>query len=55
MAQFVNLLVDIYFFVNVGIGAGDIGFRLVVVVIADKVFHGVMGEELLELGAELGG
>ncbi|GAI17284.1 unnamed protein product, partial [marine sediment metagenome] len=51
----INLLVYIYFFLNVGISAGDIGFRLVVVVIADEVFYGVIREELLELGAELGG
>ena len=34
---------------------GDIGLGLVVVVVADKVLHRVVGKELLELGAQLGG
>ena len=55
MAELINLLVDVYLFLNKGIGAGDIGFRLVVIVVADEVLHGAIGEELLELGAELGG
>ena len=33
---------------------GNIGLRLVVVVVADEVLHGVVGKELLELRAELG-
>ena len=33
---------------------GDIGLRLVVVVVADEVLHGVLRKELLELRAELG-
>ena len=55
MAQLINLLVYIYLFLNIGVSARNIGFRLVVVIIADKVFYGVIGEEFLELGAELGG
>jgi hypothetical protein len=54
VAQFINLLVDVYLFFNVGIGAGDLGFGLVVVVVADEVLHGIIGEELAELGVELG-
>ena len=34
---------------------GDIGLRLVVVVVGDKVLHGVFREELPELLAQLGG
>ena len=34
---------------------GNVGFRLVVVVVADEVFHRVVGEELLELLAKLSG
>ena len=44
-----NLLLD------EGVGAGEIGFGLVVIVVADEVLHGVFGEELLELGGKLGG
>ncbi|MBA7678963.1 hypothetical protein ES703_87243 [subsurface metagenome] len=54
MAQLIYLFIYICFLLNIGIGAGDIGFRLVVIVIADEVFYGVVGEELLKLGAELG-
>ena len=55
MAQLVNLLVDVGVLLNVGIRAGDVGFRLVVVVVADEVLHGVVGEEVLELRGKLGG
>ena len=34
---------------------GDIGLGLIVVVVADEIFHGVVREEFLELGTELGG
>ena len=34
---------------------GDIGLRLVVVVVGDKVLHRIVGKKLLELGAQLGG
>ena len=33
---------------------GDIGLGLVVVVVGDEIFHRVVGEKLLELGAQLG-
>ena len=33
----------------------DVGFGLVVVVVGDEVFDGVVGEEVLELLVELGG
>ena len=40
---------------NKGIRVGDICLRLVVVVVGHEVFHRVVGEELLELLAQLGG
>src|SRR5262249_2051968 len=40
---------------DIGVGARDVGFRLVVVVIADEIFDGVVGEKILELAIELGG
>ena len=55
VAQLINLFVDVYLFLKLGIGARDIGFGLVVVVVADEVLHGVIGEELPELGVKLGG
>ena len=54
-AQLVQLLVDGGFFFDVEVAGGDVGFGLVVVVIADEVFDRVAGEELLELVIELGG
>ena len=55
VAEFVQLFVDVGVFLDVEVGAGDVGFGLVVVVVADEVFDGVVGEEFLELGGELGG
>ena len=54
-AQAVNFLVDGRVLLNEGIRVGNVGLRLVVVVVGDKVLHGVVGEELLELGTQLGG
>lgn len=54
MAQFVNFLIYIYLFLNVGISGGDVGFWLVIIVVTNKVFYSVIGEELLELTAKLG-
>ena len=43
------------FLLDVGVGARDIGFGLVIVVVADEIFDRVVGEEALELAVELGG
>ena len=53
VAHAVDLLVDLRVFFNVGVGARNIGFRLVVVVVADEVFDRVVGEEALHLSVEL--
>ena len=53
MAQLVNLLVYISVLLDIGIGMGEISLRLVIVIIADKVFYRTIRKELLELGAEL--
>ena len=34
---------------------GDIRLRLIVVIVTDKIFHGVFREKFLELRAQLGG
>ena len=47
VAQLINLVVYIGVLFNIGVGAGEIGLRLVVIIVADKVLHGVVGEELL--------
>lgn len=55
MAQPFDLVVDGGVFFDVGIRVGDVGLRLVVVVIGDEVLHRVVGEELPKLRAELRG
>ena len=53
--ELVQFVVDVRILLDVGVGARDVGLRLVVVVVADEVLDGVVREELLELGCELGG
>ena len=54
-AEPLDLLVDRGVLLDVDVALGDVGFGLVVVVIADEVADGVVREELLELAVELGG
>ena len=49
MAQSVDAIVDGGVLLNEGIATRNISFRLVVVVVADEVLDGVVGEELPEL------
>ena len=53
MAHAVDLLVDGGFLLDIGVGARDVGFRLVVVVVRNEIFDRVVGEERLELAVEL--
>ena len=55
VAQAVDVLVDGGVLLDVGVGLGDVGLGLVVVVVADEVLDRVVGEEVLELAVELGG
>ena len=55
MAHPVDLLVDRGFLLDERIGARHIGFRLVVIVVGDEIFHRIVGEEGLHLAIELGG
>ena len=54
MAQLVDLVVDGGILFDVGVGGGEVGLGLVVIVVGDEVLDGVVGEELLELAVELG-
>ncbi len=49
----VDLVVDRRFLLDVGVARGNVGFWLVVVVVADEVLDGVLGEEALELLVQL--
>ncbi len=55
MAQTVDLVVDGGVFGDVGVGVGNVGFRLVVVVIRDEVFDGCFWEKFFEFGGQLRG
>ncbi len=52
-AHAVDLVVDRRLLLDVGVGRRDVGLGLVVVVVADEVLDGVVGEEAAELLAEL--
>ena len=53
MAQPVDLLVDLAFLLDIGVRPRHIGFGLIVVIVADKVFDGVFGKEPFEFAVEL--
>ena len=55
MPHLVDRLVDRGIFRNIGITLWNIGFRLVVIVITDKIFDGIVRKELLELLIQLPG
>ena len=46
VAQLVNFIVNRGVLFNVGITGRDVGFRLVVIIVRNKVFHRIVGEEL---------
>jgi hypothetical protein len=49
VTELVNLIIDFGVFFDVRIGLRQVGFRLIVVVVANEVLYRVAGEELLEL------
>ena len=55
VAQLVDVVVDGRVLGYIGVRGRDVGFRLVVVVVGDKILHGIVRKELLELAAKLGG
>ena len=54
-AHLFDLVVDGQIFFDVGVGAGDIGFGLIVVVVGDEIFDGIVGKKAFEFLIELGG
>ena len=53
VAHPIDLLIDLAFFLNVGVRAGHIGFGLIIVVIADEIFHRVVRKKPFELAIKL--
>ena len=54
-AQLVQLIVDRRFLVDVNVRGGNVGFRLVKIVVADEIFDGVFREKSLEFVIKLRG
>ena len=54
MPQLVYFIVDGRVFFNVGIGLGNIRFRLIVIIIGNKIFHRVIREEGFQFAGQLG-
>ena len=55
MAQAVNFVVDGAVFFDIGICGGNVGLRLVIVVIAYEILHRIVGKKLFEFCAKLCG
>src|SRR5215471_214898 len=53
MAHLIDVLVDGCIFFNVGIRSWDIGFWLIVIVVADKILHRIVRKELRKFAVEL--
>ena len=53
MTQFINFFINGRIFFNVGIRNRQISFRLIVIIVADKIFHGIFGEESFKLFIQL--
>ena len=51
--QAFDLVIDGAVLLDIGIRMCDIRFRLIVIVVADEILHGVVRKKLLELGAQL--
>src|SRR3546814_7333209 len=49
----VDCLIHARLFFDVGVGTRHIGFGLVIIVIADEIFDGVLRKEVLELAVKL--
>ncbi|MNY44582.1 hypothetical protein D3C86_1796200 [compost metagenome] len=52
--QLFDLLIDHQVLFNVGIGGGNECFRLVIVVVADKILDGIGRKKLLKFAVKLG-
>ena len=55
VTKFFDLVVDGAVLFDIGVGVCDVGFRLVVVVVADKILHRIVWKKRLKLRTKLGG
>ena len=54
VTQTVDLVIDGGVLGNIGIRGGNISLRLIIIIVGNKVFHRVVGEEFLEFTVQLG-
>ena len=55
VAQSLHIVVDVGILLDVGVGLGNVRFRLVVVVVGNEVAHRIVRHEFAEFGAQLRG
>ena len=55
MPQAFDLIIDRGILFDIGVGGGNVRFRLVVVIVRDKILHCIVWEKLPEFAAELCG
>ena len=53
VAQLIDFIVDGGILFDIGIGCGNVSFRLIIVIIGDKIFHSVFREKFAKLAAQL--
>ena len=53
MSHFFDFFINLRIFFNIGVRTGYIGFRLIIIVIGYKVFHGIIREKFFELTIQL--
>ena len=54
-AEFIDLVVDGKVLFNIGIRNGDVGFRLIVIVIGNEILYGIVREKRFEFSVQLRG
>ena len=55
VAHAVDLLVDGGIFFDICVGFGNVGFRLIIIVVGNEIFHMVVRKELFHFAVKLGG
>lgn len=55
VAEAVDFVIDGGIFFDVGVGRGDVGFRLIIVEVGDEIMDFVFWEKFAKFGIELGG
>ena len=53
MAEFIDFIVYCTIFFNIGIRIGNVGFRLIIIVVGDKIFHRIFRKKFFEFRTKL--